>query len=301
MTDQSRVGFIGLGLMGLPMARNVLRAGIPLTVFNRTRAKADQLGNEGAKVAGSIAELTSTCDVVLSCVRGPHDVEDVYLGHDGVIGATRSGMLLCDMSTVDPATHRKVAAAAAERGTEYLDAPVSGGTSGARDATLAIMVGGSAEAFARAKPIFEAMGKHIYHVGPAGAGATVKLINQLMGAICNLGVAEGLVIGKKAGIDPAVLVDIIMNSSGASRTLTGAGPAILRGDFEPGFTIDLNHKDVALAGQMARELGVRALATTLAEQIFQEARGAGFGDRANHSIIRPLEQLSGVEVRAAKE
>jgi 3-hydroxyisobutyrate dehydrogenase len=297
MPEKTTVGFIGLGLMGLPMARNVIKGGFPLVVHNRSRGKVEQLVAEGARAASSPAELAAACDVVLSCVPGPADVRDVYLGADGAIAGARPGQVLCDMSTIDPETHRQVAAATAERGAEYLDAPVSGGTSGARDATLAIMVGGSAAAFDRARPVFEAMGKNVYHVGPVGAGATVKLINQMMGAICSLGVVEGLVLGAKAGVDPEQLVEIVLNSSGASAALRGAAPNVLKRNFEPGFTLDLMQKDVSLAVQMARELGVRALAGSLADQVIREARSAGLGSRATFALIQPLEQNTGVEVR----
>lgn len=291
-----RVGFIGLGQMGLPMSRNLLKAGAPLAVFNRSRGKVDQLASEGADPAGSAAELAAACDVVLTCLPMPRDVEELFLGKNGVVAAAKAGALLCDMSTVDADTHRRIAAAA-ERGLEYLDAPVSGGVSGARDATLAIMVGGSAAGFERAKPVFAAMGKNVYHVGPVGAGATVKLINQMMGAICNLSVVEGLVLGTKAGIDPALLVEIVTNSSGGSRALGGAASNVLARNFEPGFTLDLLQKDVSLAVAMARGLGVRTLAGALAEQIIMEARGRGLGGRSTHALIQPLEQAAGVEVR----
>jgi 3-hydroxyisobutyrate dehydrogenase/2-hydroxy-3-oxopropionate reductase len=283
--------------MGMPMARNVMRAGFPLTVYNRSRAKVDRLAAEGAAAAGSAAELAADCDVVLSCLPVPRDVESVYLGDGGVVAAGRAGAVLCDMSTIDPATHRRIAAAAEARGLDYLDAPVSGGTSGAKDATLAIMVGGPAAAFERARPVFEAMGKNVYHVGPVGAGATVKLINQMMGAICHLGVVEGLVLGTKAGIDPRLLFEIVSNSSGGSRALGGAAPNVLTRNFEPGFTLDLMQKDVSLAVEMARQLGVRALAGALAEQVIQEARGLGLGGRATHALVQPLERAAGVEVR----
>ncbi|HEY3110553.1 MAG TPA: NAD(P)-dependent oxidoreductase, partial [Chloroflexota bacterium] len=262
-----------------------------------SRAKVDRLAAEGAAPAGSAAELAADCDLVLSCLPLPGDVESVYLGDGGVVAAARAGAVLCDMSTIDPTTHRRIAAVAAARRLDYLDAPVSGGTSGARDATLAIMVGGTPTGFERARPVFEAMGKSIYHVGPVGSGATVKLINQMMGAICHLGVVEGLVLGTKAGIDPALLFEIVSSSSGGSKALGGAAPNVLTRNFEPGFTIDLQHKDVSLAVELARQLGVRTLAGALAEQVIQEARGLGLGSRANHALIQPLERAAGVEVR----
>lgn len=295
-----RIGFVGLGLMGLPMARNILRAGYPLVVHNRTRARADQLAADGATVADSPGAVAAACDVLLSCVPGPADVERVYLGENGVMSSVRAGQLLCDLSTIDPETHRRVAAAAEANGAAYLDAPVSGGTSGARDATLSIMVGGPPEAFARARPVFEAMGRSIYHVGPVGAGAVVKLVNQMMGAICHLGVVEGLVLGAKAGIDPDLLYEIVSGSSGNSAALRGSAPNILERNFEPGFTLDLMQKDVSLAVQLARSLDVRTLAGALADQVIREARAAGLGPRATYALVQPLERNAGVEVRGKR-
>ena len=293
----TRVGFIGLGQMGRPMAEHVLAAGFELVVHNRTRARAEPLAAQGAAIADSPAEVAAACDLLLSCLPGPSDVERVYLGERGVLGQARAGQVLCDMSTIDPQTHRRIAATAAERGADYLDAPVSGGTSGAREGTLAIMVGGPAEAFERARPVFDAMGKSVYHVGPVGAGATVKLVNQMMAAVSSLAAVEGLVLGTKAGIDPDLLVEIISSSSGMSRSFGGIAPNVLKRHFEPGFTIDLMHKDVSLAIQMARQLGVRVLAGSLAEQLIQEARGAGLGDRATYALVQPLERVAGVEVK----
>jgi 3-hydroxyisobutyrate dehydrogenase len=298
LAEKPRVGFIGLGLMGMPMARNVMKAGYPLIVHNRSRAKVEQMVSEGAQAASSPAEVAASADVVLSCVPMPADVQAVYLGQEGVVSAARSGQILCDMSTVDPETHRRIAAAAADRGADYLDAPISGGVAGARDGTLAIMVGGDGAVFERARPVFETMGKNIYLAGPVGAGTTVKLINQMMLAICGAGVFEGLVMGAKAGIDPALLVEIISSSSGFSRALANWSPGILKGSFAPGFTIDLLHKDVSLAVQMGRSLGIRTLAGATAEQIVQEARAAGFGADGTAGLIQPLERLSGVEVRS---
>ncbi len=297
MAKDTRVGFIGLGQMGLHMARNVLKAGFPLVVHNRSRVKVEQLVSEGASAATSGAHLAAQVDIVLSCVPMPSDVRTVYFGENGVLAAARQGTILCDMSTVDAETHREIAAAAAAKGAGYLDAPVSGGPSGALNATLAIMVGGDQATFDRARPVFEAMGKNIYLIGPVGAGANVKLINQMMGAICNLGVMEGLVMGMKAGIDPALLVEIVTNSSGFSAALRGAAPAIMERNFEPGFTLDLMHKDVALAVELAKQLNVRVLAGSMAEQVIQEARGSGLGSRGMAALVQPLEKISGVVVQ----
>jgi 2-hydroxy-3-oxopropionate reductase len=299
--ERPRVGFIGLGQMGAPMARNVMAAGYPLTVHNRSRGIVEQLAGEGARAAGSAREVARSVDVLLTCVAYPADVERVYLGADGAIEGARSGQLFCDLSTVDQATHQRIAEQLRGRGVGYLDAPVSGGTGGARDATLTIMVGGSAEDFARARPVLETMGKNVHHVGPTGAGAVVKLINQMMNAINALGAAEGLVLGAKAGIDPKLLYEIIRTSSGASRSLDGLASSAFARSFAPGFTVDLMHKDVSLAVALGRAHGVRLLAGALAEQTLQEARGAGLGSQSTTSAITVHERLAGVEVTPAAE
>jgi 3-hydroxyisobutyrate dehydrogenase len=296
-TRDTRVGYIGVGLMGKPMARNVLKAGFPLTVYNRTRSKTDDLAAEGATVAPSLAALAAEVDVICTCVTGPADVVAVYLGEGGILESVRAGTLLIDMSTIDPATQQRVARAAADKGCAYLDAPVSGGVGGARDGTLAIMCGGEAATFERARPVLSAMGRNLYHCGPAGAGATAKLINNLMSASTAVAVCEGLVMGAKAGLDLAQLHDLLMNASAGSKSLAGYRESAMRGNFEPGFTIDNMQKDVTLAGALARELGVRLLAGAVTEQVLREAQLRGLGGKTTSAQIIPLEQLSGVEVR----
>jgi 3-hydroxyisobutyrate dehydrogenase-like beta-hydroxyacid dehydrogenase len=297
MDMPTTVGFIGLGYMGKHMARNIRKAGFPLVVHNRNQEPVTELVAEGATAVDSPRALAAQVDVVCSCLPGPADVEKVYLGENGVIAGVKRGQILIELSTIDPDTHQRIAARAAELGAGYLDGPVSGGTTGARDATLSIMIGGSAETLEQAMPVLRAMGQRIYHAGPVGAGAAVKLVNQLMGAVNNLGVIEGMVLGTKFGIDPALLYEIVSNSSGASRSL-GAVPSILQRDFEPGFMIDLAHKDVALAVDLGRRLKVRTLAAALAQQILQETQASGFGRNGTNAQIIPLERLSGVEVRA---
>lgn len=292
-----RVGFIGLGQMGAPMARNVMAAGYSLTVHNRSRGIVEEFAREGARAAASPREIAESVDVLLTCVPFPADVERVYLGPDGAIEAAREGQLFCDLSTVDRTTHLRIAERL-PRGVGYLDAPVSGGTGGARDGTLTIMVGGAAEDFAHARPLLEAMGKNVHHVGPIGSGSIVKLINQMMNAINALGAAEGLVLGTRAGIDPRLLYDIIRTSGGASRSLDGLASSAFKRDFAPGFTVDLMHKDVSLAVALGREQGVRLLAGALAEQLLQEARAAGLGGQSTTAAITLHERLAGVEVKS---
>jgi 3-hydroxyisobutyrate dehydrogenase len=297
MPDKLRVGYVGLGVMGKPMARNLLRAGFPLTVHNRSRGAVDELAAEGATPADSPAEVARASDVVLSCLPGPADVRLVYLGESGVLEGVGRGAVLIEMSTIDPGTHREIAGLAAARGAGYLDAPVSGGSTGAQNATLTIMVGGEAATLERVRPVLDAVGKQVYHLGPVGAGATAKLVNNMLGAINLAGAIEALVLGQKAGLDPRQLAEVISNSSGASRSFTSAVPEILRRNFEPGFTIDLQHKDVSLATDLGRLLGVRLLAGSLAAQVLQEARGAGYGKKSIFAAVLPLEQNAGIEVK----
>jgi len=298
--QQLRVGFIGLGLMGKPMALNVLKAGFPLVVHNRSRGKVDELVAAGASAATSPADLTGRVDVVLSCLSKPPDVRSVYLGADGVVGAATDSQILVDMSTIDVETHREIAAAARERGAAYMDAPVSGGTGGARDGTLSIMCGGDPETFERARPVLSAMGKNLYLIGKVGSGAVVKLINNMMGSINALGVSEGLVLGAKAGIDPDLLLDVLLTSSGTSRALEGARTSILARNFDPGFAIDLMAKDVRLATELAQQLGLRLLAGSLANQVLVEAIAAGLGKLSTPAQIQVLERNAGAEVRTRR-
>ncbi len=296
MTEQPAVGFIGLGLMGGPMAKNILDSGFPLTVYNRTRARTAALAEAGAQVADTPGALAAQVDFVCSCITGPQDVAEVYLGDDGVVANARPGAVLVEMSTIDPGTHRQLAAAAAARGVGYLDAPVSGGVAGAEGGTLAIMTGGEPEVFARAKPVLDAMGENIVLMGPVGSGAVAKLINNMMAAITNAGVAEGMVIGAKCGLDAAQLHQVLMASAASSFMLRMLPDFTLRRNFEPGFTIDNQTKDVNLATDLARDLGVPTMLGAVAAQLLRTAQAEGLGDRHIAAVIQPLERLTGVEV-----
>jgi 3-hydroxyisobutyrate dehydrogenase-like beta-hydroxyacid dehydrogenase len=290
------IGFIGLGQMGAPMARNLIQAGYRPVIHNRSRAIVDAIAADGADPANSPREVAERVEVLFTCVGYPADVERVYLGADGAIEGARAGQVFCDLSTVGPATHHLIASRLCEKGVGYLDAPISGGTSGAKAGTLTIMVGGQAEHFERVRPMLEVMGQNIHLVGPTGAGATIKLVNQMMNLICTLGSIEGLVLATKAGIDPELAYEILRTSSGASRSLDGVAQSALSRDFEPGFTADLMHKDVSLAVSLGRELGVRLLSGSLAEQMLQEARGTGLGDKTPAAALLVHERISGVEV-----
>ncbi|MGE3271873.1 MAG: NAD(P)-dependent oxidoreductase, partial [Chloroflexota bacterium] len=295
-TNTPTIGFIGLGQMGAPMVRNLIKAGHRPVIHNRSQAIVKEVAAEGADTAASPREAAERVDILFTCVGFPADVERVYLGDGGAIEGARSGQVFCDLSTVGPDTHKGIAAKLAEKGVGYLDAPISGGTGGAKAGTLTIMVGGEAAHFERVKPLLEIMGQNIHHVGPTGAGATIKLVNQMMNFICTQGSIEGLLLATKAGIDPKLAHEILRTSSGANRPLDGLVQSALSRNFEPGFTTDLMHKDVSLAVSLGRELGVRLLSGALAEQVLTESRGAGYGGKAPGAALLVQEKLAGVEV-----
>ncbi|MFN8636060.1 MAG: NAD(P)-dependent oxidoreductase [Chloroflexota bacterium] len=294
--DKPTIGFVGLGQMGAPMARNLIQAGYSLVVHNRSRAIVEAIASEGASPAASAREVAERVEILFTCVGFPADVERVYLGEGGAIEVARAGQVFCDLSTVGPDTHQKIAAQLAEKGVGYLDAPISGGTSGAISGTLTIMVGGAAEHFERVRPMLDVMGQNIHLVGPTGAGATIKLVNQMMNFVNAAGAMEGLILATKAGIDPQLAYDILKTSSGASRSLDNVASAALTRNFEPGFATELMHKDVYLAVGIGRALGVRLLAGALAEQILQEGLSAGHGKKQYVASLLVQEQLAGVEV-----
>ena len=297
MTEVTRVGFIGLGIMGAPMAMNVLRAGYPLTVWNRTAAKAEPLLAAGARWADSPAEVARASDVVITIVSDTPDVEEVILGPQGIIHAARPGMVVIDMSTISPHATMHIARRLAEVGVEMLDAPVSGGDIGAREGTLSIMVGGKREVFERCLPLLQTMGKRITHVGPNGAGQFTKLVNQIIVVGNTLAMAEGLVFAAKAGLDLEKVLEAVTAGAAGSWMLSHRGPQIIQGDFRPGFTVRLQQKDVRLVLEAAREMAVPLPGTALIHQLYHAVESRGLGEEGNHALVKALEWLAGVEAR----
>ncbi len=297
MTEVTRVGFIGLGIMGQPMALNVLRAGYPLTVWNRTPSKADPLLAEGAAWADSPADVARASDVVITIVSDTPDVEEVILGPRGIIHGARPGMVVIDMSTISPHATMRIAQKLAEKGVEMLDAPVSGGDIGAREGTLSIMVGGKPEVFERCLPIFRAMGRRITHVGPNGAGQFTKLVNQIIVVGNTLAMAEGLVFAAKAGLDLEKVLEAVSAGAAGSWMLSNRGPQIIRGDFRPGFTVRLQQKDVRLVLEAAREMSVPLPGTALIHELYHAVEARGLAEEGNHALVKALEWLAGVEAR----
>lgn len=293
MTDpRPTIGFVGLGIMGRPMVRNLLKAGYCVTVHDVNRAAVDELVAEGADSASSAAVVAGATDVFISMVPDSPDVVAVYTGPDGAFQALRPGWLAIDMSSISPRVARELAATAASGGASMLDAPVSGGDKGAIAGTLSIMVGGEPAAFERALPILQAMGKTIVRVGDAGAGQVAKVANQVVVALVIQAVSEGLVLGAKAGVDPARIVEVLQGGLASTRVLEMRQGNMLGGHFEPGFRIRLHLKDLANALALGRETGVVLPATALVEQQMEALKVAGRADLDHSSLITIVEDLA---------
>ncbi len=291
-----RVGFIGLGIMGQGMARNLLRAGFPLTVWNRTASKMEPLVQEGAAAASSPADLASKSDIIVICVSDTPDVQAVILGENGVLAGAKPGGLVIDCSTISPTATRELAETLAQAGIHMLDAPISGGSEGAAKGTLSIMVGGEAEDFERALPVFRAMGKQITHVGGHGAGQTVKLMNQILVVGHALAMSEAFLFGQASGVDLAKALEAVKAGAAGSWMLSYRGPQILARDWRPGFTIDLQQKDLRLVLEAADDVGSPAPATSFVFQLYRTLQAQGLGAEGNHALVKALENLAGFKI-----
>jgi len=289
-----RIGFIGLGIMGGPMARHLLKAGYPLTVTTRNPAVVEAFAKEGATPAASAKAVAQNSDVIITMLPDSPDVEAVVLGENGVADGIRPGSLYIDMSSVAPATARKVHEALKAKGAEALDAPVSGGQVGAEQATLSIMVGGSEAAFSRALPIFQVMGKNIVHIGEAGAGQVTKVCNQIVVALTIQAVSEALTLAKKSGVDVGKVREALLGGFAQSRILDLHGKRIIEGNFQPGFRIKLHRKDLRLALDAGREQGVPLFATANAAELMDALIAQGKGDLDHSGLATLYESLSGM-------
>ncbi|MGH2945639.1 MAG: 2-hydroxy-3-oxopropionate reductase [Solirubrobacteraceae bacterium] len=287
-----RIGFIGLGVMGKPMARNLLAAGHDLVVHSRTRPSVDELVAAGAVAAGSPREVAQASGVTITMLPDSPQVAEVVGGEDGVLAGAVPGSLIVDMSTISPVVTRELARRAAENRVGYVDAPVSGGDVGAREATLSIMAGGGEQEFERARPLLEAMGRTIVHVGPTGAGQVVKACNQIVVALTIEAVSEALVLGSKAGVDPEVIIRVLSGGLAANRVMELRGRNFLEHDFEPGFRIDLHHKDLGIALAAGREYGVALPVTAAVGEMLQALRARGRGDRDHSALLTFIEDLA---------
>ena len=297
--SRRQLGFIGVGAMGLPMARNLLQAGFPLSFCTRRDEAAATLTAAGGARLPDAGAVAAKSTVVLTCLPADAEVEAVMLGEQGVLAAIPEGGTIVELSTASPLVLERIAARAAERGVAVLDAPVSGGTSGAEAATLSIMVGGEAADLEACRPVLEAIGQKIYHVGPVGMGKVFKLCNQYLGGVTTALVGEALALGVKAGADPRLLIEVISASSGASAALTGAAPHLLAADPDSrpvGFRLDLMRKDVGLALALGAELRAPLTAGAAAYQLYSAASAAGLGARNHAELGRLIAQLAGVRL-----
>ena len=297
------VGFIGLGIMGLPMAKNVMAGGYPIVVHNRTASRADELVTAGAERGESPADVASRATVIITCVTARADVEAVMYGTPdvpGVLDGVQPGSIVIDMSTISPSVTRKVAARLAEKGATLIDAPVSGGEQGAISGGLSIMCCGSAEALDRVRPVLETMGRRITHCGDSGAGQTVKLCNQIAVVLNNLAMAEALVFCQRSGVDPAVMLEAIAFGAAGSWQITNLGPKIVQRDFAPGFKVGLQQKDLRLALEAADRLDLPLAGTSLVHQLFRAVEHRDGGDIGTQALVRALEALADVEVKSER-
>jgi len=288
-----KVGFVGLGIMGRPMARNLMKAGYDLMAYNRSRGAIEELVAEGAVAAGSPKEVAESSDVVFTMLPGPPEVEKVVAGEEGLLRGAREGSLLVDMSTSSPILARELARDARQRGVGMLDAPVSGGDVGAKEGTLSIMVGGSEEDFERAKPLFEIMGKTVVHVGESGAGQTVKACNQIVVALTIEAVSEALVLGSKAGVDPMNVIEVLSGGLAGNKVMEVKAEKLLSHNFEPGGKVEFHHKDLGIALEAGREYGVSLPVTAIVDQMFGELRTRGRGEWDHSALLTLIEERAG--------
>ncbi len=290
-----RIGFVGLGTMGAAMAANLRQAGHELVVWNRTPGRAADLVAAGATEAADPAAVAAASEVVVVCVSDTPDVEAVVLGQRGIAEGGSPGLLVIDCSTIAPAGARAIGAALAARGIRFVDAPVTGGSEGARNATLAILVGGDAADVERARPVLEAMGRTITHLGPVGAGQATKAVNQVILAGAYLGVAEGMVLAMKAGLDPVTVVEALGGGAARSWVLENRSGRMIAGDYPLGFKTILHRKDLGIALDLAREIGVALPVSALCEQLETGLVVRGHGDEDMSAVARPLRELAGLD------
>ena len=289
-----QVGFIGVGNMGNPMALNMIKKGHALTVYDLNANATKNLVAAGARAAASVADLVATSNAVFTSLPGTPEVEAAYLGAGGIVALAQPGTVLVDLSSVLPSTPKKIEAQAKARGLTFLEAPVSGGVTGAAAATLAVMTGGDTAVLEAVRPLLEAIGKNIYHVGPAGAANTIKAINNMMSTVNACAMMEGLIVGLKAGLDLKTMGDIIKTSSGNSNALARVDRALIPRNFEPGFKVALMNKDLDTFHAIAREVHAPVSFSNMAQHYQQAALAAGFGEKDTSVIFTLIEQQAGL-------
>jgi 2-hydroxy-3-oxopropionate reductase len=288
------VGFIGLGIMGKPMAENLIEAGYDLVAYNRTREKAEEL--DDATVSDTPREVAEQSDVIVTMLPDSPQVEEVLAGEDGVLEGVEDGDLIVDMSTISPVVTEELFEKAKERGASMLDAPVSGGDVGAIEGALSIMVGGSEEDFERALPLFEVMGRTVTHVGPVGTGQVVKAANQIVVALTIEAVSEALVLGSKGGVAPDKILDVLGGGLAGNKVMEVKREKMLEHSFDPGFRVELHHKDLGIALAAGREYGVTLPVTAIVDQMLETLKMRGRGDQDHSALLTLIEESSGHEI-----
>ena len=288
------VGFIGLGIMGKPMAKNLIEAGYDLVAYNRTREKAEEL--DGATVAETPKEVAEKSDVIITMLPDSPQVEEVLSGEDGVLEGIKEGALIVDMSTISPVVTEELAKKVEEKGASMLDAPVSGGDVGAIEGTLSIMVGGDEEDFGRALPLFEVMGNTVTHVGGVGTGQVVKAANQIVVALTIEAVSEALVLGSKGGVPPEKILDVLGGGLAGNKVMEVKREKMLEHSFDPGFRVELHHKDLGIALAAGREYGVTLPITAIVDQMLETLKMLGRGDHDHSALLTLIEESSGHEI-----
>lgn len=291
-TAKERIGFIGLGIMGKPMARNLINAGFTLCVHNRSRGSVDELVGEGAAPASSPRAVAENSDIVITMLPDTPDVESAVSGQNGILAGAHEGLLVVDMSTISPVATRRLASELGNRNVRMLDAPVSGGDKGAIAGTLSIMAGGDASDFERVRPVFESLGKTIVHCGEIGSGQIVKACNQIVVALVIEAVSEALVLGSKAGVQPAVILEVLGGGLAQNRVMELRGPTMVQHNFQPGFKARLHRKDLNIILQTAREYGVALPVSAIVDQMFTNLIERGKGDLDHSALLTVVEEMS---------
>jgi 3-hydroxyisobutyrate dehydrogenase len=294
MTDT--IGFVGIGIMGKGMVNNLLESGHDVTIWNRTSSKMDELVAAGAKTAINPKDLARKCTVVMICVSDTPDVEAVIMGENGIIHGVSEGQLIIDHSTISPHKTIEIAKKLNEKGVKLLDAPISGGSEGAAKGTLSIMIGGDAEEVTRAMPYLKAFGKTITHVGPQGAGQMVKLVNQILVVVTELAICEALLFAQAGGLDLEKTLNAVKSGAAGSWMLANRGPQMIVRDWRPGFTIDLQQKDLRLVLEAADQLGLPLMATNMVFHLYRTLQAQGLGSEGNHALVKALENLSNLRL-----
>ena len=298
--SDTQIGFVGLGIMGAPMALNLMKAGYKLKVYNRSdRPRVQEVVDAGADRVDTPALAAVGSDVIITIVTDTPDVENVILGEDGVIHSAASGSTVIDMSTIDPEIGKKMAGLLEGKGVNFIDAPVTGGVGGAEAGTLSILVGGNAEIFERTLPVLNVLGGDVSHMGPVGSGHTTKIANQLIGVATLAGMAEAFVLAKKSGLDMQTFFDAVKNGAGRSWALETLGPKILAGDFEPGFMVKHMQKDLRLANQLAEDTGTSLPTSTLIAQLYRsiQADSPEATSQGHQALVQAIEKLSNDQAR----